>query len=616
MDADDLLDRLSALALPGAAADLALPAALDDETLDVPVLVEAGLRMADVPNALLLPAGRPLRVAIAATFTAEAVAPLLRVLLLRAGIAPELYVCPFGQAEAQLADPGSDLAAFGPDVTLLLLHDEALLPDDRDPATLRAALGERLAALRRAVDGFAGRTRGSVLLHTVPLSRPEQRAVISFRDRAALGRIWRELNCELLELGERPGPVHVVDLESLLTDHPGGLRDERLHRFASMAWSAGVELLYAREAATFCRAVAGLSRKVLVLDLDGTLWGGVVGDDGLTGIDLGPLYPGNAYVEVQRRVKDLRRQGVLLAVSSKNEPEIVDRVFGEHPGMLVRAEDFVARATGWQPKSDQLRHLAGSLGLGLDSFVFADDSRFECAQVRHALPEVAVVHLRGDPAGHVRGLLDPDHFAVLATTEADRDRTGLYRARYDREREAESFTSAEEYLRSLGLRVTVREADDYMVPRLVQLASRTNQFAMVKGAHSEAETGAFARSADRVLLGFEVADRFGAEGMVGGVWISRRPGHWLIENFVMSCRVFSRGVEHAVLQSVIDRALADGAARLDARLVPSSRNRPGAAFYPSAGFAPAAGDRLTLPLVPRPDLRPDWIDLDEESARA
>ncbi|NUT41480.1 MAG: HAD-IIIC family phosphatase [Thermoactinospora sp.] len=611
MDTDDLLDRLSA----GAAADPALLAALDRllDLGEVPALVEAGLRLADVPGALLPDPVRPLRVAMAATFTAEAVPPLLRVLLLRAGLAPDLYVCPFGQAETQLADPGSDLAAFRPDVTLLLLHDEALLPDDPEPATLGDALATRLAALRGAVDAFASRTHGSVLLHTVPLSRAEQRAVISYRDRAALGRLWRRLNCELLELGERPGPIHVVDLESLLTGHPGDLRDDRLHAFAGMAWSPGVELLYAREAATFCRAVAGLSRKVLVLDLDDTLWGGVVGDDGLTGIELGPLYPGNAYLELQRRARSLRRQGVLLAVSSKNEPEIVDRVFAEHPGMLLRTGDFVARAVGWQPKSDQLRRLADSLGLGLDSFVFADDSRFECEQVRQALPGVAVAHLRGDPAGHAAALLGPDHFAVLATTEVDRDRTGLYRARFDRERAAASFASAEDHLRSLRIRVTVGEADDYTVPRLVQLASRTNQFVMVKGAHAESETRAYARSPGHLLLGFEVADRFGADGVVGGVWISRRPGHWLIENFVMSCRVFARGVEHAVLQHVIDRALADGSSRLEARLVPTAANRPGAAFYPSTGFTPAAGDRLTLSLSPRPALLPAWIDLKERT---
>jgi FkbH-like protein len=620
MSPDDVFERLALLTRPGAAPDPAVLAAL--EVLDAPgrtsALVEAGRLLADVPAHLVCAPGRPprpLRVAVAATFTAEAVAPLLRLFLLGAGIAAELHVCPFGQAEVQLADPGSDLASFRPDVTLLLVHDEALLPDDWDPGepgSLREPLHRRLATLERAVGGFAGRSAGTVLWHTVPLSRAEQRSVISYRDRAVLGRVWRELNSAVLEMPERHGSAHVLDLESLLTGHPGALRDDRLYRFAGMAWSPDVELLYAREAAAFCRAVTGLSRKVLVLDLDDTLWGGVVGDDGPEAIQLGPLYPGNAYVELQRRVRSLRRQGVLLAVASKNDAATVDQVLAEHPGMLLRAGDFVTRAVDWQPKDGNLRHIAESLGLGLDSFVFADDSRFECDLIRHSLPEVAVVRLAGDPSSHAARLLAPDHFAVLATTESDRDRTALYQARAGRRRSAESFTSAEDYLHSLGLRVTMRRADDYRVTRLVQLSLRANQFTMVRGAHSEAATRAFARSPDHLLLGFEVADDFAAEGIVGGVWIERRPGGWLIENFVMSCRVFARGVEYAALQGVIDRALADGAAVIAADFRHSGRNLKAAEFYPSAGFRQTGDDRFELPLTPPPRLLPAWVELDNE----
>ncbi|GAA3816084.1 HAD-IIIC family phosphatase [Sphaerisporangium flaviroseum] len=620
MSPDEVLERLTLLTRPDAAPDPAVLAALDG--LDTPdgtsVLVEAGRLLADVPAHLVCDADRPprpLRVAVAATFTAESVAPLLRLFLLRAGIAAELHVCPFDQAEVQLADPGSGLAAFRPDVTLLLLHDEALLPDDWDPAepaSLREPLHRRLATLERAIGGFTGRSPGTVLSHTVPLSRAEQRSVISYRDRAALGRVWRELNGAMLEMPERHASVHVLDFESLLTGHPGALRDDRLHRFAGMAWSPGVEALYAREAAAFCRAVAGLSRKVLVLDLDDTLWGGIVGDDGPGGIQLGPLYPGNAYVELQRRVRSLRRQGVLLAVASKNDADLVDQVLAGHPGMLLRAEDFVMRMVDWRPKDGNLRLAAESLGLGLDSFVFADDSRFECDLVRHALPEVAVVRLSGDPATHAARLLEHDHFAVLATTAGDRDRTGLYRARADRRRSAESFTSAEDYLHSLGLRVTLRRADDYSVPRLTQLGLRANQFTTVKGAHSEAGTRAFACSPDHLLLGFEVADDFAAEGIVGGVWIARRPGRWLIENFVMSCRVLARGVEYAALQGVIDRALAEGVSTIEADFRPSGRNHQAGEFYHAAGFRRAGDDRLALPLTPRPRLLPAWVELINE----
>jgi FkbH-like protein len=554
---------------------------------------------------------RPLRVAVAATFTADGVIPLLRSALERAGIAPELHLCPFGQVETELTAPGSGLAEFAPDVTLVLAHDGAFLPASWDPTRVREledAVRVRLASLESAVAG-----RGTVLLHTVPLSGVEQRTVVSYRDRAALGRLWRRLNSELLELAERHPSVHVLDFEALLVDEAGPVRDERLYRYASMAWSAAAEQVYAREAAVFCRAVAGLSAKVLVLDGDNTLWGGVVGDDGVAGVELGSLYPGNAHVDLQRRALALRRQGVLLALASKNSAAVVDEVLAEHPGMVLRAPDFAARAVNWLPKDANLRELAAELNIGLDSFVFADDSRFERELVHQALPAVRVVPLDGDPAGFSGLLLAGDHFATLDTTETDRSRTDLYRARRERHHSA-AFSSPEEYLHGLELVVSVREASRYDLPRLVQLSLRTNQFVMVRGAHSEAGTRLYSTSPDRLLLAISVSDRFGDEGVVGGIWVSCAAETWTVDNFVLSCRVFSRGVEHTALQAVADRAIVAGAGRLDAAFVATERNQPAAAFYPSVGFHPREPSGYTLSLRPPPVLRPAWATLTEEKA--
>jgi FkbH-like protein len=404
----------------------------------------------------------------------------------------------------------------------------------------------------------------------------------------------------------------VLDLDPVVAALPAPLGDDRLRRFAGMAWSAGVELAYATEAATFCRAVAGRPRKVLVLDLDNTLWGGVAADDGIDGIQLGGLYPGNAYLDLQRTARTLRRQGVLLAIASKNEPDVATRVLAEHPAMVLRAEDFVATAIDWRPKDENIRRLARELGLGLDGIVFADDSRFECELVRHGVPEVAVVPLTGDPATFTTTLLRDDHFAVLDVTATDIVRTDLYRARARRHRFAETAETNRDYLAGLGLTVTLRAADEYAVGRLTQLAARTNQFVLVKNAHTDAATRGFLGADDRLLLEFEVDDVFGAEGVVGGFWISTGPDRWLIENLVMSCRVFSRGVERAALHGVAARAAAAGATHLDARLVRTPRNGPAAEFLATAGFVRAGDELRTLPLVPAPDLLPEWIRLDDE----
>ncbi|MEV0804956.1 HAD-IIIC family phosphatase [Micromonospora sp. NPDC050200] len=623
MRVEELLFRIRGLRGPDTAPDPTVaPALVHLDGAPPATVATAGRLLAGVPADRLASEEfplRPLRVAVTGTFTPGTVEPLLRVALLRAGITPEIHVSGFDQLVLDLSDPRSELAEFRPDVTLCLLHDGWFLPAEWDPGDLPGlgrVLTDRAEVLAAAVRGFTAQQDGAVLLHTVPLSPLEHRTVISFRGRAELGRAWRKLNGRLLELGGRDG-AYTMDLEALLVDHDGPVRDERLYRFASMAWTPTVERRYAAEAATFCRAVLGRTAKVLALDLDNTLWAGVLGDDGLAGIQLGTDYPGNCHRDVQRRALALRRQGVLLTVCSKNDPDVVAEAFDRHPDLLLRADDFVAQAVNWGRKDDNLRQLAETLNLGLDAVVFADDSAFECELVRRELPAVRVVELAGDPAGFAGRLLTEGHFTVLATGATDRDRTELYRARAGREDFAATFRSAEDYLHELKLRVGVRPVDELSLPRLAQLGLRTNQFTMTDRAHTEAQTRQRAASPDHLVLTVEVADRFGTEGLVGGVWLDRAaPDHWVVENFVLSCRVFSRGIEQAVLHRVIELARAAGAHRLEALFRPTARNKPGGACWPAAGFTVGSTHegttRHVLPLDPPPRLLPAWIVLEEE----
>ncbi len=543
---------------------------------------------------------------------------MLRALLLDAGIEPTIHEAPFDRVMVELSDPDSELARFRPDITLVLTHDRWFLPDEWDPAdldALAAALTERLADLRTAVAGFLVRTPGQLLLHTVPLDEIEYRTVISFGSRAVLSRIWRLFNAELLATQEQVPGVYVTEFENLLPGLAGPVRDERLHQFATMAWSLGAEARYAGEATAFCRAAAGLSRKVLALDLDGTLWGGTLGELGPENIVTGRSYPGNCYREVQRRVKALRRQGVLLAIASKNDPGPVAEVLNGHPELLVRPDDFVAQAVDWSSKDDNLRSLAAELDLGLDSFVFADDSAFECGLVRARLPEVIVVPMAGEPSANALALLRDGNFATLSATPADHSRTGLYRARSERKRAAASYSSLAEYLESLDLRVDIRAADAYSLTRLIQLAGRTNQFTMT-GHTSEARLRRLAGSVDGVVLSVAVRDRFGSEGIVGGAWISCTSERWLIENLILSCRVLSRGVEDAVIAHIADRATAAGVPLLDALFRDTGRNTPAASLYPRAGFTPyeKADGAVEYRLRLGPDLlvKPAWITVEAD----
>lgn len=619
MDTEELLTRLRRLRADASTVDPQLWAAVRELT-GTAERAQAGRLLAGVAARRTAPDGqdfRPLRVGVTGTFTADGLVPVLRAALLAAGIDAEIELTGYGRLALDLGDPDSPLAGWAPDVVLCLLHEDALLPRDWDPTDLAAVQEQVVAAageLGDLVTGFADRTGATVLLHTVPLPALDHRTVTAQRGRAALGRAWRRANLALLELAERSPQVHVLDLEVLLADRAVALRDERRYRFARMAWSPGVEELYATEAAAFCRALTGLSRKLLVLDLDQTIWGGVLGDDGPTGIELGALYPGNAYVEVQRRAAMLRRQGVLLAVCSKNTPELVDQVLAEHPAMVLRADDLVATAVNWSPKDENLRELARTLNLGLGSVVFLDDSAFECGLVRQSLPEVQVVSAAGDPADIAARLVGSGAFDVLALTGTDLERTARYRAEAGRRTGAAQAGSLRDYLDRLELRVRVRDADPYAVPRVHQLLHRTNQFNPTGVRWSEAELGAALDAADRRVVVFDVTDRYGSEDAVGAVLLSTAADRWTIDNFVMSCRVFSRGIEFAVLARVIEDAVRSGAGELVADYLPTPRNGPAADFYRDAGFTPVGtGPTRRLPLRPAPDLAPAWIRVESHA---
>jgi len=371
--------------------------------------------------------------------------------------------------------------------------------------------------------------------------------------------------------------------------------------------------LLAQQVRRVVQARLGLSRRVLALDLDNTLWGGVVGEVGAAGVQLGGLYPGNCYAELQCAAARLREQGVILVLASKNDADLVERTLTEHPEMVLRPEAFSARAVNWAPKAGNLRRMAETLSLSTGSFVFLDDSAFECGEVRAELPEIAVVSAAGDPAHLTRSLLRHGWFDVLDLTDTDRNRPELYRARSMRTEHSAAFSTAEDYLHALAIEVSGTPVTGYTVPRVAQLAARTNQFNLTCIRFDEVTTAAMGSDPGHLVATFSVADRFGDEGIVGAVWIDVTPQVWPIGNVVLSCRVLGRGVEFAIVEWIARRAAAAGADQLAARFVRTGRNGAADGFLEKAGFTPSGDDGwYALDLADRPDTFPTWIRLRDE----
>ncbi|MFL6136660.1 MAG: HAD-IIIC family phosphatase [Frankiaceae bacterium] len=568
---------------------------------------------------------RPVRVGIVASCTVGSFQHLLHAALIGAGTLPTLEQADYGAFEMTLAT-ASFTANGDPDVVACLLDETYFLPADWSAIDVDA-LGKhvegRLDDLRGLVAAACSRSSATLVLHTIPLPAQVRDMVISWRARASLGQLWHRLNAGILGMAEELRQVAAVDLVGALADAPFLARDDRLHRYADMPYTDGALHLLADQVRRVVQARAGLSRKVLALDLDNTLWGGVLGEVGAHGVQLGGLYPGNCYLDLQRAADQLRRQGVILVLASKNDPQLVEEALTAHPEVLLRPESFSVSAVAWTPKADSLRRAAESLSLSTGSLVFMDDSPFERGHVSDELPDVALVDSSGDPAHLVRALLRTGWFDVVELTETDRQRPELYRSRALRTDFSSGFGSSEDYLHALGIELTAEPVSGFSVARVAQLAARTNQFNLTGVRFDEATTTALSADPGHLVAAFSVSDRFGDEGIVGAAWVQRGERTWRVLNLVLSCRVLGRGVELAIADWLAGQARAAGAAVLEGRFVPSRKNGVAAGFWPSAGFArsdPGAdgadGEAFALDLSSASGGIPAWIALRERSGLA
>ncbi|MHA6763552.1 HAD-IIIC family phosphatase [Streptacidiphilus sp. PAMC 29251] len=542
-------------------------------------------------------------VAVTGHSTVGAVAAPLTAELARHGLLLDLTLGDFDSYLRELQDTGSRLYAPGLDLALVVLDAQAVfdeLPvvwrvEDLAQAAMRKLAELSVLARRHLEHGTA-----ALVLNTLPLQRIHTHQLVDLRSRAALGVAWREFNAGLLRLSAAHERVFVVDLDPLVA-LGGPVNDPRMAAYAKA--NLGGELLgrYAREIGHLARSLRGGARKVLVVDLDNTLWDGVLGDDGADGVAAATTYRGEAFGAFQRVVKQIGSQGVLLAVSSKNDQDGVAEVLRSHPDMVLRDADFVRVNANWEPKDANLRDIAGRLNLSTDSLVFADDSAFEAGLVASRMPEVAVVRLNEEPALHIERLLADGWFDVRELTAHDRERPALYRAESDRRELRESSGSAEEYLRHLGVRVTVTPVDPGEFARVAQLTLRTNQFNLTTLRLQPAEVRARREARGGLALSVRSADRFGDNGVVGALFAHLTPGNGhaggdslSIDNLLLSCRVFARGIEQAVVAAVLGHARARGLASVTASYRPSSKNRRTRDFWPTLGFeqTAASGEEL------------------------
>jgi FkbH-like protein len=536
---------------------------------------------------------RTIKIALLGSGSTNLLRTALGLLCWRDGLDATFYAPDFGTYSQEILSSGSRLYEFRPDFVVLLENwRDVMLPNlDDDPAS----------ALQSAMRHTRGqwelllRDPGSHVIH-VTLTPPSCDPALGLSQRNRNGATYfiRELNRCLIDLA--PERLLLVDSESLAAKTPGTWEDP-LHWSASRLYPSGNALPILAEAiVSNIRFALGLSSKLLALDLDNVLWGGIIGEDGMRGIKLGPPSPvGERYQEFQKYLKALATRGILLAIVSKNNRDDALRVFTDHDASVLKLEDFTAFEVNWGRKSESLRSVASALHLGLDSFVLLDDSPMERANIRQELPEVAVPNISGEPAESIRVLERFQFFQTSELSSEDRSRAASYQALAASGIGSSSAVTADELLDSLQMSIETGPVDEVTVNRVAQLINKTNQFNLTTRRYTLAEVTARANSVGHWFQWYRVKDRFADHGLVGILLVEGADTtDWNVDLWLMSCRVIGRRIEDFMFNSLLLAARSAGAQRITAEYIPTPKNGLASGLLSGYGFQPVGATRYSL----------------------
>jgi FkbH-like protein len=537
-----------------------------------------------------LPQLAPFRLGLLGNGTLDAIAPAIVASSLRHGFAMECVTVPFGTFAQQAYDPASlihrarcDAVLLALDARALPLHGPAM--DREEARTVVDGAVAVLDGLRSALHAGSGTT---CIVQTLA-AFPETLFGNADRRTSTTSRYLVDAFNERLIAGLTGSPDVLLDCAALAeTVGLGRWHSPAQWNLAKLPFADAYVPVYADQVARLVGAIKGKSRRCLVLDLDNTVWGGVVGDVGMENIAIAEGDAvGEAFRSVQRFALELRERGVVLAVSSKNDDAVARRVFREHPDMLLRENHIAVFQANWKDKASNIKAISEELSLGLDAFVFLDDNPAERGIVRQMLPDVAVPELPADPAYYARTLAAAGYFESTVFSPEDRQRADYYERNAKRVALQKELGGLDEYLASLDMEITFSPFDAYGRDRIAQLINKSNQFNLTTKRYTPAEIAQLERDSDVLALQIRLSDVFGDNGMISVV-ICRRADRavWTIDTWLMSCRVLGRGVERMVLRELIARARACGIARLTGYFIPTGRNELVRDHYASLGFRP------------------------------
>lgn len=494
---------------------------------------------------------------------------------------------PYNQMEGQFLDDSSQTFEFDPDYILIYicpeeLYEKFIKEDDGDRELFAQTTADKIALYWTNI-----KTKSkSKIIQTLVMEKNDG----VFGNYAALHETSftfqiRKLNYILTDMIRKENGVCLLDTVAMQARYGMDfIFDNKMYYIGRLTLSLDFLPVFAKETIDIIKCLEGKAKKCLILDLDNTLWGGIVGDDGINGIQIGEIGSGRVYTDIQSFAKELKKRGIILAVCSKNEEKTAKDAFEKNPDMILKLEDFAVFVANWENKAENIRFIQETLNIGMDSIVFVDDNNFERNLVKQMIPEVTVPDLPDDPAHYLDFIRKLNLFEVISYSDEDKTRADKYRVEVIRKQAQSKYKNYEEYLEDLDMRVIVSKFDEFSVSRIAQLSQRSNQFNLRTIRYTKDDINKIMNNPQKAGIYFKLSDKYGDYGLVSVVVLDINQADLFIDTLLMSCRVLKRGLEEYVINTIIDFAKQNGKNTVIGEYLETKKNSMVKDLYGKMGF--------------------------------
>ena len=532
-----------------------------------------------------------IKIALLSSFTVKGIKETLFVKCCEIGVLPEFYVADYNQYSQEILNANSGLYKFEPDLIILfvdvraILGEQYLLPYRITDKQRTDWVKEKSKEIKSLINKIKEKLNLKILLHNLEVPMHSPLGILENKQNFGFIESVEKINDNLRESFKTDNHVFVFDYNAFCSKiGKQNIMDYKMYYLGDIKIDLQhiPELCY--DYLAYIKPLTSLTKKCIVLDLDNTLWGGIVGEDGLEGIKLGPTPEGRPFLEFQKYLLALFNRGVILAINSKNNPGDVAEVFEKHPYMLLKEKHFASMQINWNDKISNMEAIAEEINIGMGSLVFIDDDKLTKEMVRGALPDVLVVELPEDPALYLKTLMKINDFNTLQITEEDKKKGRMYAEQRKRTKLQKDATDITEYLKGLDMIVTIEKANSFNMPRISQLTQKTNQFNMTTKRYLEEDIKKFFESDNFIVVSINVKDKFGDNGVTGVAIVKKGKEIWMIDTFLLSCRIIGRRVEETLLAYILKEARKENAKVLVGEFIPTKRNAPAKDFYKNNNF--------------------------------